>query len=318
MFETCYQLSFKGALHVDGRGTSFYEQAETFIRSDTLSAAMAATWLRLYPDDADYLFSSPPYLLSSAFPFFKDMYFLPRPISSKVIDLGEGQEVKAKTLKKAQWLELSLWQKAVHGEDRWYQDGIIKQGLMMPIKNAITCEAWQVENRPRVTMDRSTSHAADGLMFNFSRVHYHADAGLFFIARFQDTEAKERFEASLALLADSGIGSDRSSGHGHFTFKEKKVQFPDTKQAVCLSLLSPNDEDMGDHWLQGAAYDLVRRGGWISGSSWRKKSVRLFSEGSSFTKRMRGKMLNLGKHPLHGHVVYRDGRALMLGGETCD
>jgi len=316
MLEVCYQLNFHGALHVDGRGTAFYEQAEIFVRSDTLSAAIAATWLRLYPDDADCLFEQTPWLLTSAFPFYLNRLFFPRPVSSKAISLPGEQLGQAKSLKKAQWLESSLWQQAANADVDWHHDEVTGCGLMSTKGHPIADPLWHIESKPRIAVDRGGNHAAKGLIFNFSRVHYHPDGGLFFLARFNDEASRNRFDSVLALLGDNGLGSDRSNGHGHFTFSNKPMPVLKTNKPVCLSLLNPSDEDMGQDWLHDAAYDLVRRGGWIGGSSWRKQSIRMFTEGSSFSQRLQGRMVKVGDHPLAGHPVYRDGRAFMVGGDA--
>jgi len=319
MLESCYQLQFQGALHVDGRGTAFYEQAETFVRSDTLSAAIASAWLQLYPEDAESLFEQPPYLLTSGFPFYKDMLFFPRPIASKAISLTQNQVGQAKLLKKAQWIELSLWQQAVNCDASWHQHGYISDnGLMAPKGKPMKEHVWHIEGKPRIAVDRGGNRAADGLIFNFSRVHYHPEGGLFFLARFGDEQDRNRFESALSLLGDNGLGSDRSNGHGHFTFKQTAMPALKLNSPVCLSLLNPADVDRDDRWLDGAAYDLIRRGGWIGGSSWRKQSIRMFTEGSSFSKPLLGRMVKVGDHPVAGHPVYRDGRAFMVGGELCN
>jgi len=311
MLEACYQLTFQGALHVDGRGTAFYEQAEMFVRSDTLSAAVASTWLQLYPADAHSLFEKPPYLLTSAFPFYQEILFFPRPIASKAIPLPVHQ---AKVVKKVQWLETAVWLQAANGESNWHQQGDFTDGGLMTVKgNPLRDLPWHIEGRPRIAVDRGGNHAAEGLIFNFSRVHYHPDGGLFFLARFVDEKSQSRFECVLSLLGDNGLGSDRSNGHGHFTFRKAPVPVLQTKHSVCLSLLNPCHEDMGKQWLEDAAYDLVQRGGWIGGSSWRKQSIRMFTEGSRFSKRLQGRMVKVGEHPVAGHPVYRDGRAFMVG-----
>ncbi len=319
MREACYQLTFHGALHVDGRGTAFYEQAEAVVRSDTLSAAIASTWLQLYPEDSESLFEQPPYLLSSAFPYYRERLFFPRPVASKAISLPADQLSAAKTVKKAQWLEADLWVQAANGEPDWHEHGDITDGGLMTVEvQLISDTLWCIEGKPRIAVDRGGSHAADGQLFNFARVHYHPEGGLFFLARFDDVQSQSRFESVLSLLGDNGLGSDRSNGHGHFTFKQSPVPELRVTLPICLSLLNPCNEDMGNNWLESAAYDLVRRGGWIGGSSWRKQSIRMFTEGSHFSRRLQGRMVRVGEHPVAGHPIYRDGRAFMVGGDACN
>lgn len=310
MLEQAYQLTFLGALHVDARGTGFYEKADNFVRSDTLSAAIASCWLQLYPDDADILFDETPYLLSSAFPFFKEQLFFPRVSSCSLDGLEPAQ---AKKFKKAIWLEQSIWLKAANAEKNWHQgrdpDGCFLTSKGMPE------QVWHIEEKPRIAIDRASNSAADGQLFNFARVHYHPDGGLFFLARFEHKGARKKFEGALSLLGDCGLGSDRNSGHGHFRFERKNMPHLKVTTAVCLSLVNPSEQDMQENWLEHASYDLVKRGGWIGGSSWRKNSIRMFTEGSVFQKPLEGRMLQVGVHPVHDYPIYRDGRAFMVGGE---
>jgi len=314
MIELCYQLTFLGALHVDSRGTGFYEKTDYFVRSDTLSAAIASTWLQLYPDDAETLFQNTPYLLSSAFPFYKDMLFFPRACNSQLDCL---EPTKAKKFKRAIWLEQTLWQKSINTKKDWHQDAEDPEGCFLFPKGQGMHEAlWHVEEKPRIAIDRASNHAADGLLFNFARVHYHSDGGLFFLARFEGEKARKKFEGALSLLGDCGLGSDRNSGHGHFVFTRKPMPLLKVQKNVCLSLCNPSKQDMQEGWLKHAAYDLVKRGGWIGGSSSRKKTIRMFGEGSTFQKPLKGQVLAVGKHPSAKYTVYRDGRAFMVGGQS--
>ena len=70
-----YRLSFKAPFHVDSRGNDNYEQVETFIRSDTLSAAILSVWGLLEPQGLAERAKLPPFRLSSAFPYFDKLYF---------------------------------------------------------------------------------------------------------------------------------------------------------------------------------------------------------------------------------------------------
>jgi CRISPR-associated protein Csm4 len=309
MVDICYKLRFEAPLHVDGRGTAYYERAEHFIRSDTLSAAISSNWLQLFPADASII-ANPPWLVSSLFPYFRDLLFLPRPIASRAIS---SDPEHAKKIKKLQWLELSIWKSVAEGAPDWHRgiesgEGGVASRQSLPV-------LWLEEGKPRIAVDRGNNGAAEGRIFHFSRVHYRQDAGLYFFARFENDAVREKFEAALRLLGDCGIGSDRNCGHGRFCFRSEKTTMPNPARPVCLSLCSPDPEtDMEDGWLDDAAYDLVRRGGWIGGSSWRKASLRMFVEGSQFPRCLNGRMVDVGRHPVHGHPVWRDGRAFMVGG----
>ncbi len=316
MIEACYKLRFDAPLHVDGLGTAYYEQAEHFIRSDTLSAALASCWLQLFPEDVETLFPNPAWRISSAFPFYHSWLFLPRPMGRKDSQDnrdGDIDPARAKKIKKLRWLETSIWLQAANGATNWHKkSNTIEGGLAAPGNRPAP---WLEEGKPRIAVDRGYNGAADSLIFHFSRIHYRDDAGLYFLARFEHEEAQGKFEAALRLLGDCGIGSDRHCGHGCFHFEHGSVPRLNPRQMICLSLCNPDpDTDMNEGWLDGAAYELVRRGGWIDGSSWRKASLRMFAEGSVFAHPLQGRMIEVGRHPIYGHPVWRDGRAFMVGG----
>lgn len=92
-----YKLNFISPLHVDSRGTSFYEKTDEFVRSDTLTAAIVSCWHNLYEDSIDELAAYPPFVLSSAFPYYADVYFFPRPFAEIVnepADISENKKIK--------------------------------------------------------------------------------------------------------------------------------------------------------------------------------------------------------------------------------
>lgn len=65
----CYRLTFTAPFHIDSRGDAFHERSESFIHSDTLSAALLSAWALLEPEDIEQRAADPPFKLSSAFPF---------------------------------------------------------------------------------------------------------------------------------------------------------------------------------------------------------------------------------------------------------
>ena len=108
----CYRLKFTAPFHVDSRGNAFYEESSSFIHSDTLSAAILATWASIWPEQMGQQAQTPSFRLSSAFPYYQDCYFLPRAVSSQSICIPPEKSEKlkdVKKLKKIQWLDSDLW-----------------------------------------------------------------------------------------------------------------------------------------------------------------------------------------------------------------
>jgi CRISPR-associated protein Csm4 len=313
----CYRLSFTAPFHIDSRGNAFYEESNSFIHSDTLSAAIFATWGLVYPEQIAAQFKSPCFTLSSAFPFYQESYFLPRAYTSQALKLPEDKLNLAKKFKKIQWLETKLWQASLK-DPEWFKKIDIQQNVcqneILTTSIKLPERLWIEEERPRLATDRYSNQAAEGQIFNFSRIWFHQSAGLYFLVVFNDASQQKQFETVLSILGDSGIGADRNSGNGTFSWQQGKK--PDLQQAehgraVTLSLVNPAPEDCQTNWLEDAAYKLISRGGWVGGSGFRKQRLRMFSEGSMFAKPLKGRLVDVSV-PQISHSIYRDGRGFFV------
>lgn len=316
----CYRLSFTAPFHVDSRGNSFYEESESFIHSDTLSAAILSAWALLDPLDAEERAINPPFILSSGFPFYNQSYFLPRAVST---NNAKNDLQNAKKMKKIQWLEISLWHKSLISPE-WVNCVDLQQGILQGSlafeksqhRQATEEKLWAEEERPRLAIDRATNSAINGQLFNFNRIWFNPNGGLYFLAKFPDLKKQHGFEAALELLSDSGIGADRSNGNGFFNWQ--KVQNPGLNwaephdKAVTLSLVNPAPSDYRSSWLDNAAYKLISRGGWIGQSGLRKKRLRMFSEGSVFNQPLQGQVVDITPEGFALNRVYRDGRGFFV------
>lgn len=321
----CYRLSFHAPFHVDGRGNNFYDESETFIHSDTLSAAILSAWAQLEPENAVERAATPPYLLSSAFPYYRDIYLLPRPVGNTAPRLPEDRVREHKRLKKIQWLPVDLWRQAATGTN-WvlnFDEVLIVQDVLALPRAMVSglnqgFRLWAREERPRLSVDRTTVNPIEGQLFHFGRIYFHPDGGLYFLARFDNTKAQNDFEAALSLLGDSGLGADRTNGNGFFHWQRArdfpKLPDPGTSDAITLSLINPAPEDYSTDWLENAQYALISRGGWISGTGIRRKRLRLFTEGSQFRRPLLGRVVDVSPEEISlPHPVYRDGRGFFIG-----
>lgn len=313
----CYRLTFTAPFHVDSRGNDFYEESNTFIHSDTLSAAIFATWFWIAPEQAEQQAHAPCFKLSSAFPFYKACYFLPRVLSSQAIKLPAERLKEAKKLKKIQWLDTGLWIASLK-EFSWAEkinlDSGICQGVLVSETAKLPGRLWIEEERPRLAMDRNANQSLEGQLFNFSRIWFDHEGGLYFLAVFDDTDSQNQFETMLSILGDSGIGADRSNGNGCFTWQRGKVpglQPATDSTAVALSLVNPAPSDCRSGWLEASAYKLISRGGWVGGSGIRKQRLRMFTEGSVFARPLQGRIVDVSVDTMP-QKVYRDGRGFFV------
>lgn len=316
-----YRLCFTAPFHVDSRGNDNYEQGETFLRSDTLSAAILAAWSRLDPDGSAERAANPPYRLSSAMPWAGGVCFLPRPAPTLAVRLDPERLRDNKRLKKIQWLSTRLWRAVAGGYPLNDAEALqIRPGglALLPDERLPADPLWVHEERPRLAMDRASNAHADALLFHFGRVWFPPEAGMYFLADFADDARRADFETALAWLGDEGIGADRSSGNGAFRFEH--LPPPDLRPAgagaaMALSLVNPAPADEQPGWLDGAAWKLVSRGGWTGQTGLRKRRLRMFAEGSVFPRPLAGRVVDV--TPDHApHPVYRDGRGFFIALET--
>lgn len=282
-----------------------------------MSSAILATLAVIDPQNVTDEVQNPSFRLSSAFPYFKDIYFLPRAATSQAVRLPEDRLKQAKKLKKVQWLDCQLWRASLT-DANWVEQINLDVGICQSVlasRNTIMPERlWVEEERPRLAMDRQSNQALEGQIFNFSRIWFHPEGGLYFLVVFDDEASRKKFETSLSVLGDSGIGADRSNGNGCFSWVSGKM--PDLKlagdeKAIALSLVNPAPSDCQTGWLDSAAYKLISRGGWVGGSGIRKQRLRMFAEGSVFARPLQGRMVNVSVDRLP-QKVYRDGRGFFV------
>jgi len=323
-----FKLKFRSALHVDSKGSGNPEVSDEFIRSDTLSAALALSWAALYPNEADdRFFHDPPYQVSSAFPYIGDILLFPMPVWRIWKEIDPKQRKEAKEIR---WLSKELFEDVLAGKPldlrsdriRKLKNGIAVSKAEMERNPAIErIRAWVKMERQRVSVDRLGIPKEGGLFF-FALQFFGPESGLYFLANVEG-ESLERFRAALTFLGDTGIGADRSSGLGHFeVVSEADFKFKKSEKvpgAVTLSLFNPGAEDSLEKLLQTTAYGLTTRSGWISQSTIGRPPVRVFTEGSYFSAKPKGRVVETlpdrirDHHKLSlSHSACRDFRAVFL------
>ena len=496
-----YRLRFKSGFHVDSFGNSSYSRSESFIRSDTLSAALLSTYAIRYPEKIERVVKSPPFLLSSAFPFCNEVFFLPVPKGINLLDknllsgrensskdktqekalslLADDEHSLRKKLKKVRFIPSDLWVgllsssrsrlkfKPLNGTKQPALVFIDKQGheslflfegsdFLLPqtfsLRQTQTQKIQQDgqssnlklfanpsdiypldiskrEEIQRVSVSRYNNQTQEGQLFSFSKTHYpfklkiseamtedqiksqtedwaknqtedqtrnktrnktkdqiedqtkdqtkdqigkakennhplplsqeklnspqarELRSGLYFLSQFKNTEAQKEFEEILALLGDTGIGSDRTCGQGLFEFSKtdpslifKNLNNEKSKTGfefssfdslpsdlfsqkgaqshwISLSLFHPSREERGRLSAlreEDLNYELIRRGGWIHNSPFRRKSLFMFTEGSGFKNvpsdvKLKGDVTDVTPSGCNlNHKVFRDGRGFFI------
>jgi len=153
----------------------------------------------------------------------------------------------------------------------------------------------KISTVPRVTVDRIGSAST---IYHAGRLSFAAECGLWFGVAWRKPEARvgaggasypQAFEQALAILRDEGLGGERSTGTGAFTYcrSATPVRLPDPapgRPAWLLSRYHPRGDELPAALnAPGAAYSLAPVGGWLrspDGAAQRRKRVYLLAEGS--------------------------------------
>ena len=324
-----YNLRFSAPVHFGLEGIG-QERLEHRMRSDSLWGAVIQKWLLLFDDDADDLCLHPPFHVSSTFPVIGGVAFFPLPVGAvdHLISESAGSdrpEVSVKDLKKIRFLAEPLFNRVVSGSAMTFAD--IRGGMVFPKPSdeddsAPAHTSSAVTHRPRLEVDRLRGGGVEGQFFYCSEQFFKSDSGLFFLGTFEDDEARAKLEAALRLLADSGLGADRSVGRGYFTFSVQPYKPPKVSGAnsfLLLSLFHPREEEVDAGVLESpAAYSLVKRYGHAAShgtTRFRRHDLWMLEEGSVVGTRPEGDIVTvLERSDELGipHNVYRNGRAFYL------
>lgn len=348
------RLNFgKNIAHFGEVGIGLEETSER-VRSDTLFSALISVYARLYGKaDVEKLLESfgqniePPFCHSSTFIYRclgeqknkeNYIYYLPKPLTfPNKYPIGDDLEF-TKVYKKLTYLPLKIWR-------RWYQT----EGFQESDRNELIAdnkkdkidsslekagvfsygETYKIAKHPKVAIDRATS-ATNFYHTGFVQFEHEnqAHSGLYFLLYFPENDSKleQKIHNVLYLLADEGIGGERSSGAGRFSLEwlelpriwQKVINFSNSNAHSLLSLLWGKPEKFQEEIAdKTVSYNVIDRGGWISSSpsglQKRRQKVRMFAEGSVFPFQPKGSLANVTPKDFKGgHQVYRSGISLSL------
>lgn len=307
------KLKFISSFH-SGEREGFFESTDVYIHSDTFFSAFCYSYLLLYGENKlnellnKFLTDTPPFLISSAFPYWNNKLFFPVP-------LNQIPETDIKEIKKIKFIEKDGFEKLLNGNRI---EEIYKKYTTIPYKNekGEIQTPYEIVVNPRISIDRLSNSPGENY-FHFAEVFYKENSGLFFIVDFKDNSIEKEFMSTIRLLGDEGIGGDRTVGKGHYKIvSEEEINFilpTDTKYQISLSLYLPKEDEIID--LQKGYYEIIERKGYIYSvhcKSLRRKSVRMFKEGSVFSKGKKGKIIDVTPEIYNTHRIYRYGLSFPL------
>lgn len=326
------RFSFSTPLHI-GNERSDYASGEAFVQSDTLLAAIYHAWARLGKShwiDEDVC-SDAPLLVSSMFPTVADkngnhVYFLPKPIKAGINHRDNNLDTATrKKLKKVKWIDTAMLYDELAGKTQPAEDFIY--GTFRSKNGALQYPFLKSKVVPRVMVPRQ---GGDTTIYYIERHYFCNGAGLYAFVQSND-EGKKRLRAALNLLAEEGLGTDRNVGNGKFgyAFENRlplKLSGGDYGMALGMYCPAHHDELTTAIGAPFSAYDMVKRGGWLSEpyNTWRKKQIFMFKPGSLLKLSspvapgnlgVMGTVLNVAPDrvvPPVQHPVYRSGRTVFL------
>lgn len=316
---TAYLLHFRGPLHLGEEGVGIEKVSSFIAHSDTLWSGLVNAWFRLFGNVEDISGfwtgdRSPPFLISSAFPFIGDKLFFPKPYGEIPIEEETKKEMTPrdwKNIKKAKFLPLSLFEKWICGDQFNLSD-----------INSIKRNWDLVKSHIKET---TTPHVRLGHAAFRSDIYYEGgscfseESGLYFLVEFKDSNIVEDFESVIQLLGEEGLGGRRSKGCGIFSYEKQEInlRLPKSYQKyLTLSLTIPDRKLVSV--LDKSYYGLVQRKGWtfspVIKEQVRRKSIWMLTEGSIFPKQPMGKVevVTPPDWPPETHEIYRYGLAFPI------
>ncbi len=323
-----YYLAFNTPLHLGNHKPESYEQSEDFLRSDTIVAAVYATWAKMGHEDWIPEDGNPPFTVSSAFPYMKKadgnyVHFFPRPrVRFNRKDEDNKDSTIRKKIKKVQWLDQTYFEAVIHYRDLseiGMEDDQLKD-------NCLTIEDVDVETHitrdllQRVKISRNVDNPEVSDPFYMERIFFNK-AGLYFLAV---GDSLDRLELALDFLQHEGFGTDRSVGNGFFELKKGSIDIDAPKHSVLMTNLSLFTPESKKVFIQSidhpdAAFESIKRGGWITTPGYQslaKKSIMMFAEGGlwKIDEQISGRgNINLTPSTIPiDHPVWRSGKSIFI------
>lgn len=304
---------------------SHARKAGVLVHSDTLHAALVSVAART---GSPLLEHAQQLRVSSMYPYWKSIYFYPKPF------LPVPREESAKDDPKAgkRWKSIRLISEGML--TAWLAGDTALSDNTEALDDGLAALKTECANLPRplhgfldrglapaVTVDRCGAGATPfdrrGL-----RVNTDEGVGAWFLAELDEAQVVS-FHDVVDLLGTNGLGGERTVGYGQFDILGIEPCPPDGVFAPCpqadavmaLSLYHPTRDEAEAGVLDGiAAYDATVRGGWLDAATTQggrpRRALRMCLEGSVFPKTGNGPLGDVRDVRPEGfgaHPVWRSG-----------
>ncbi|ANQ53038.1 CRISPR-associated protein Csm4 [Thermosipho sp. 1063] len=298
------KLKFRTPLHV-GEKDNIYNAVSKFVHSDTIFSGLVNAYNILFGGEKtekflNVIIEDPDiFRISSSFFYYKDIYFYPKPFGYN-FGLDKFYLDDMKKIRKLEFVSEEFLKGNV-------ENPVIFGKFATNGKNVE--EFVHVRDVPRIVNDRITNEVS---IFYMSYVTFDKDSGLWFFLDVDESLENEVF-ASLKLLGDEGIGGERTYGYGAFEFDVEEVDLKsEGKMFLLLSSYYPKDQSEVRKVIY---YKIYEKTGYVFSlydNTKRQPIVRLFSEGSVFSDKVVGKILDITPKGFKYHRVYKYARAYLI------
>ena len=312
MYYCIYKLKFTAPLHC-GRGDGAVSLTNTSmtLHADTVFSALCNEAALMSGEDAVNelveLCNNGRLCLSDTFPFYDNDLYLPIPLrplkETATFDVANRKQIKA-----VQWLPASQEYFSAFSD-------YINTGTMFDTSKI------QTEFIPSRTDVKSciSRNGKDTVPFEISCVEFRENCGLYGIIGYEDREDMEFVLTLLKSIGISGIGGQTSRGFGKFTLNTTENNFLEenmnkSKNSYMLLTSSMPSSDETENAVNGAFYNLIRRGGFSyspNNNILKKQTQYYLVSGSVLKHKFDGDVFIVGENGRHN--IYRYSKPLFLG-----
>ncbi|MCL2045533.1 MAG: type III-A CRISPR-associated RAMP protein Csm4 [Oscillospiraceae bacterium] len=304
------RLCFDNGIHI---GEGSLEDSSIRLRADTIFSALCIEALKLggytMLNQLILFVKAGSLIISDAFPYINDEYFVPKPIRSVRANDSDVDSGAKKVFKQMKYIPIDMVDEYVAGEFDVETVQYITNRLNEKLGESI------IVARAAVRVPDDT------LPYHVGVYQFRPDAGLYIVVSGTSASLKLLNELFFSL-AYSGLGGKRSSGLGRFQMTAEELDDDiaprindDYPLYITLSVSLPQENEM-EQIIHNSSYMLVRRSGYVFSDTYaddflRKMDLYMLDSGAVVSQKYLGDLYdvsNEGNHP-----VYRYGKPLFLG-----
>jgi CRISPR-associated protein Csm4 len=245
------------------------------------------------------------FVMSDAFPFFGDDFFIPKPIVH-IQSKKQGDSVDKKAFKKMNYIRERQLVKFFEGNINPHSEGALLNNI------------GEYHVREQVRIPRGSRAIENPDPYNVGLFKFAPQAGLYIDLQFKDDYNIEPVLQLIEYIGYVGIGGKRSNGMGQFCIEvnESASEIDKTTEALkaqtiwlMLSGGFPNENEEIN--MEAAEFAVEKRTGFVASDSYsehplRKRDFVLFKSGSCFREPFWGDVFDVGgrgTHPVYRYAV---------------